>query len=75
MDTNGVREENVVKRWLVGRRKEEYPPTWRSLYKVLKELGLEELSKKVEEFLSKCVSSVGGSKETYLQHHQFPQHC
>lgn len=51
MDTHVHREENVVKRWLVGRRKAEYPPTWRSLYKVMEGLGLQDLSKQVQDFL------------------------
>ena len=36
------------------------PPTWRSLYEVLRELDLEELSQEIEEYLScECVMHAG----------------
>ena len=33
--------------------KKRYPPTWTTLFKVLRELDLQELSKQVEEFLTR----------------------
>ena len=35
--------------WLSG--KSSLPPTWRSLYQVLEELGLLELSQRIQEYL------------------------
>ena len=43
--------EIVIRQWTLG-GDPTLPPTWRSLYQVLRELGLEELSQQIEEFLS-----------------------
>ena len=43
--------EIVIRQWTLG-DKPTLPPTWRSLYEVLRELGLEDLSQEIEEFLS-----------------------
>jgi hypothetical protein len=43
--------EVIIHRWTQGDNP-ALPPTWRSLYQVLRELGLEELSQQIEEFLS-----------------------
>ena len=43
--------EIVIRHWTLGENP-TLPPTWRSLYQVLRELGLEELSQQIEEFLS-----------------------
>ena len=37
--------------------KKRYPPTWTTLFKVLRELDLQELSKQVEEFLTRMFGS------------------
>ena len=36
-------------------RQKGYPPTWTTLFKVLRELDLQELSKQVEEFLTRML--------------------
>ena len=38
-------------------QKRGYPPTWTTLFKVLRDLDLQKLSKKVEEFLARMLSS------------------
>ena len=43
--------ETVIRQWTLGDNP-TLPPTWRSLYQVLKELGFEEISQQIEEFLS-----------------------
>ena len=43
--------EFIVRQWTLG-DDPTLPPTWRSLYKVLRKLGLVELSQKIEKFLS-----------------------
>ena len=42
--------EIIIRQWTLGDNS-PLPPTWRSLYQVLRELGLEELSQQIEEFL------------------------
>ena len=43
--------EVIIRQWILGDNS-ALPPTWRSLHQVLRELGLEELSQEIEEFLS-----------------------
>ena len=43
---------DAMRYWVKGRQK-GYPPTWTTLFKVLRELDLQELSKQVEEFLTR----------------------
>ena len=43
--------ELIIRQWTLGDNP-TLPPTWRSLYQVLRELGLEEMSLQIEEFLS-----------------------
>ena len=42
--------EGLLNDWLS--RRTSVPPTWRSLYGVLRELGLEELAREIEDYLS-----------------------
>lgn len=42
--------ETVIEQWIAG--KSILPPTWRSLYNVLRKLNLGELSDQIEEYLS-----------------------
>ena len=46
---------NHAMRYWVNGRQEGYPPTWTTLFKVLRELDLQELSKQVEEFLTRML--------------------
>ena len=48
---SSLKLEMVIRQWTLG-ASPALPPTWRSLYQVLRELGLEELSQQIEEFLS-----------------------
>ena len=43
---------DAMRYWVKGRQK-GYPPTWTTLFKVLRELDLQELSKQVEEILTR----------------------
>ena len=43
---------DAMRYWVNGMQK-GYPPTWTTLFKVLRELDLQELSKQVEEFLTR----------------------
>lgn len=45
------RVEVVIDQWLL-EKSPVLPPTWRSLYQVLRELNLKELSQQIEEFLT-----------------------
>ena len=45
---------DAMRYWVEGRQK-GYPPTWTTLFKVLRELDLQELSKQVEEFLTRML--------------------
>ena len=45
---------DAMRYWVKGRQK-GYPPTWTTLLKVLRELDLQELSKQVEEFLTRML--------------------
>ena len=53
----GVKEHSdrgyfgLIKDWIHGDN-DWLPPSWRSLYKVLRELGHEELSQQIEDYLS-----------------------
>ena len=42
--------EIVVKQWIAG--KSPRPPTWSSLYNVLRELNVKELAQQIEEYFS-----------------------
>ena len=42
----------VLKKWASGEFLSTRPPTWRTLYEVMRELDLEELSQEIEEYLS-----------------------
>ena len=42
----------VFDHWLSNRNSLRRPPTWKSLLDILKELGLKELSQRIEEYLS-----------------------
>ena len=48
--TFGLRAEDVLSKWIEGQGK--YPPTWRALLEVLKELNLRELSQRIENYLT-----------------------
>ena len=45
---------DAMRYWVNGRQK-GYPRTWTTLFKVLRELDLQELSKQVEEFLTRML--------------------
>ena len=45
-------DSEVLEEWLSGGISSTLPPTWRSLYEVLRELDMEELSQQIEEYLS-----------------------
>ena len=45
---------DAMRYWVKGMQK-GYPPTWTTLFKVLRELDLQELSKQVEEFLTRML--------------------
>ena len=57
--TTKLCDHDVVRDWkLFGHfelfyGKKRYPPTWTALFKVLRELDSQELSKQVEEFLTR----------------------
>ena len=42
----------VLKKWASGEFLSTRPPIWRTLYEVMRELDLEELSQEIEEYLS-----------------------
>ena len=44
--------DKVIDLWLNGESKTDLPPTWRSLYGVLRGLDLVELSEQIELYLS-----------------------
>ena len=46
----------ILLEWWVSGETSPVPPTWRSLYGVLRELDLEELGQQIEDYLS-CESS------------------
>ena len=49
----GVRNTSkVLEKWASEEFLSTRPPTWRSLYEVMRELDLEELSQEIEEYLS-----------------------
>ena len=49
----GVRNTSkVLEKWASEEFLSTHPPTWRSLYEVMRELDLEELSQEIEEYLS-----------------------
>lgn len=41
----------VIEQWIKS-KETSYPPTWRSLYEVLRKTGVEDLSEQIEEYLS-----------------------
>ena len=43
---------NILEEWASMEMTSTRPPTWRTLYEVLRELDLEELSQEIEEYLS-----------------------
>ena len=43
--------EMIIRQWTHGKG-HAFPPTWRSLYQVLGDLGLKELGQQIEEFFT-----------------------
>ena len=50
VSTFGLHAEDVLCKWIEGQGR--YPPTWRALLQVLKELNLGELSQRIEDYLT-----------------------
>ena len=65
--------EFIVRQWTLG-DDPTIPPTWRSLYQVLRKLGLEELSQKIEEFLSSEFSLIMHDYMKNYTKHMYPTH-
>lgn len=52
LDVDITFDEDEMLCWVAGQQAGEYPPTWRSLCTVVRELGLQELSQQMEECLN-----------------------
>ena len=57
--------EIIIRQWTLG-EKPILPPTWRSLYQVLRELGLEDLSQEIEEFLSSELPTYTANNSVFI---------